>query len=97
MLSMLLNIGSLLLGLIGWAMPLAAMAGRKSPVHFCAASFGACCLSLLLQLVELRRRCVIGDLAAVEDTIGAITLAAVVLLIVAAALNALAFLLDRRR
>ena len=84
------------MGLMAWALPVAALAGRKKPAVFCAGSFGLCCLSLLFQLLELRRRCAVGDFSAVDDTIGAVLFAAEVLLAVAAALNTAAFLAGKR-
>lgn len=42
----LLNIGSLILGLAAWGMPVAALTARRNPAPFCAASCGLCCFSL---------------------------------------------------
>lgn len=73
--SSLLNLGSLLLGLIAWIVPVLAM---KHPVkdavkncfHFTIVSFSACVASLCLQLFEINHRVQIQDWSALMDTIG---------------------------
>lgn len=87
------HIFSLLLGLLAWGLGIrAAVRGRPG-----SGSFAACALSLLLQLVELRRLAQQGDTSAIYDTIGAVTLAAAVLLAVTAALNGIALLRRYRK
>ena len=89
-----LNIGSLILGIGAWVFagfaivaPMAS-ASRKHTV----VSFGSCVIALLLQLLEINRRVVLGDYAAIEDTIGAILLASIVLIAVTILLNLWALL-----
>lgn len=92
---MIANIVSLFLGLLAWGLGFAAVAKRGKPVLvFC--SLGACALSLVCQLVEVRRLAAIHDWSAVEDTIGAVTFAGIVLLAVTAALNLIALMLRHR-
>ena len=91
------NIGSLILGLLAWVLPVAAMGAKKRPMAFCAGSFALCGVSLLLQLVDMRHLCMIGDFSAIDDTIGAVVFAAEVLLTVTGILNAVALLVGRKR
>lgn len=90
----LLNIASLLLGLAAWALPIVALIGKKKPRT--ALSAACCSLSLLCQILYTQHLVNIRDWAAMEDTHGAVTFAAAVLVCVTAILNALSLLKDRR-
>lgn len=94
--SMFYNLGSILLGLIAWLLPLVYLAAGKRRGLFCGSSFALCALSLYLQLREVLHRAGIGDFSAIEDTIGAVVFAATVLLITTAVLNALTLLRKER-
>lgn len=84
-----LNIGSLILGGCAWlfaglaiAMPKPSASHKNTIV-----SFSACVISLVFQLLEINRRVLRGDYAAVEDTIRAILIASAVLVFVTIILN----------
>jgi len=93
--SSLLNLGSLLLGLIAWIVPVLAM---KHPVkdavkncfHFIIVSFSACVASLCLQLFEINHRVQIQDWSALMDTIGTLIWVAVILAVITLILNIMA-------
>jgi len=85
----LLNIASLFLGFAAWTLPVLVMI-RKKPVPGCGEiSFSLCSLSLLYQILYNHHLVTIRDWSAVEDTHGAVVLAAVVLTIVTGLLNVL--------
>jgi len=75
------NLGSLALGFTAWGLGLT----RKKYSQF--ASFACCCAALVLQFLEIKRRCALNDWSAVNDTIGGICFAAVVLVAVTLLLN----------
>lgn len=90
--SMMLNIGSLVLGLGSWVFavvaiitPRACESHKKTVV-----SFVLCVISLLCQLIEISNRAGIGDYAAIEDTMRAVLIAAVVMIIITVVLNVVA-------
>ena len=89
-----LNIGSLVLGICAWVFGALAIATSK-PItahrNTCA-SFSLCAISLVLQFLELNRRVILGDYAAIEDTIRAILIASVVLVSVTVILNFVAWM-----
>lgn len=91
---MLYNIGSLILGLAAWLIPLATIKIRSPWVPF--VSFGCCGVSLVLQFYEIGRRVNAGDFSGIEDTIGAVIFSGVVLLCVTFLLNLLALIRGRR-
>lgn len=87
------SLRSLVLGLLGWAIPIAAATkrlgahmGRRFPVWSMACCGGA----LYSELLSIRARCGLGDWPGVDDTIGAVCAAAGVLLAVTVGLNLLA-------
>lgn len=90
----LLNIASLLLGLGAWALPIAAILRRRRPR--CAGSFLLCALSLLCQILYTHHLVTIRDWSAIEDTHGAVTFAAVVLVGGSVLLNLLSLWKARR-
>lgn len=83
------NAASFVLGLGAWGLGIAALSGR-SPGRASAGSFGLCACALLLQLFEVGSRVTAGDFSAIEDTIGAVILAGVVLVAVTLILNGIA-------
>ena len=84
-----LNIGSLIFGVCAW---LFAGLAITTPKAFTShkntiVSFGLSAISLVLQLFEINRRVLLGDYAAIEDSIRAILIASVVLVSVTIILN----------
>jgi len=86
------HIASLVLGIGAWAFGVLAIKapGISKAYKRSGLSFSLCAVSVLLQLMEISRRVSIGDLSAVMDTIGAIVLAASLLIGVTVILNAVA-------
>ena len=87
-----LNIGSLISGTCAWLFAgLAILTPKASTSHRNTfASFSLCAISLMLQLFEINRRVLLGDYAAIEDTIRAVLIASVVLVFVTIILNLVA-------
>lgn len=90
------NIGSLILGLIAWIIPLLAIGKKYRFALCCIGSLSCCLVSLLLQLLEIKRRVDLGDWSALMDTINAVILAAVVMLVVTLISNAIALFSHRK-
>lgn len=76
------NFGSLMLGLVSWVFPFLAIRKKYRFGLCCLGSFGCCILSLLLQLFEMKNRVNLEDWSALMDTMHAVTLAAVVMIVV---------------
>lgn len=74
------NIGSLILGLVAWAIPLFAIGKKYRFALCCIGSLSCCVVSLLLQLLEVKRRVLLSDWSALMDTMNAVVLAAVVMI-----------------
>ncbi len=92
-----LNLGSLLLGFTAWGLPFAAIVNRSRFGFCCLGSFGCCILSLLFQLLEVRNRVNLEDWSALMDTIPAVVLAAVIMIVVMLICNIVALLCAARR
>ena len=91
------NLGSLILGLAAWGLPFLAI-GKKDRFGLCClGSFGCCILSLLLQLFEVKNRVNLEDWSALMDTVHAVTLAAVIMVVVMVVCNLFALLRSARR
>lgn len=96
----LLNIGSLLLGLIAWILPVINLTryDKNNPKNWAAfslASMSACAISLCFQLAYNYHLVKIEDWIALMDTAGAVVSAAAVLLIVTILLNAITIFVYR--
>ena len=97
--STMFSIGSLVLGFSAWILGILAITRLKAYFSYANTlfSFSLCAVSLLLQLFEVQNRVSIGDYAAIEDTIGAVNIAAVVLVFVTIGLNTVAFIKARKK
>lgn len=96
-LSVIYNIGSIILGIIAWASAGIAIAKSKRAQTLSAVSFVACIISLFLQFLEVSNRVNLGDYAAIEDTIRAVILAATLLIVVTIILNSVALLKNKSK
>ena len=72
-----LNIGSLVLGVGAWILGAFAIANSKtiSSYRNTILSFVFCGSALVMQMFEINRRVLLGDYAAIEDTIRAVLIA----------------------
>lgn len=95
--SAMLNVGSLIFGLAAWALPFLSLGKRDRFAFCCLGSFGCCILSLLLQLFEVKNRVNLEDWSALMDTMHAVVLAAVVMIVVMVVCNLIALLRTARR
>ncbi|MUV37877.1 Cytochrome-c oxidase [Lentibacillus sp. JNUCC-1] len=97
-----LNVGSLVLGLIAWTLPVVNLMQAKKPENkrwlvLLFISFSACAISLSFQIFYTNHLVKIEDLSALMDTIGAVAFASAVLLSVTILLNAVTLILYRQR
>ena len=98
----LLNLGSLVLGLIAWILPMVNLMRYKKQDHknwitFSMISISACAISLCFQILYNYHLVRIEDWSALMDTMWAVVLAASVLLIVTIILNAITLIIYRKR
>ena len=99
-----LNVGSLIFGLLAWLLPVAELwvipaivfiKGRRTSFAgggvLSILSFFACAVSLCMQTFYVKHLVAIEDWSALMDTIGAVRLASIVLLVVTILLNTAAY------
>lgn len=93
-----LNIASLVLGIGAWLSGVLAIkcTNVKHTQQSSAVSFSLCLISVILQFFEINRRVLLGDYAAIEDTIRAVILASVMLASVTVILNLMALIKSRQ-
>lgn len=87
------NVGSLVLGILAWVIPARIIFGGRRTNNVAKSiilSFSACAVSLSWQILEIHHRVTINDFGAIEDTIGGIASAAILLVSGTVALNLLA-------
>nr|WP_255726777.1 hypothetical protein [Sporosarcina sp. ACRSM] len=97
-----MNLGSLVLGLIAWLLPVVNLMHSKKHdnrnwVVLSMMSLIACAISLSFQIIYNNHLVNIEDWSALMDTSGAVTFAASTLLIVTIFLNAITLVVYRRR
>ncbi|MBS4210000.1 hypothetical protein [Bacillus sp. FJAT-50079] len=97
----LLNLGSLVLGLIAWTLPLVNLIhykknDNKNWAAFSIISISACAISLCFQIFYHYHLVKIEDWSALMDITGAVVFAATVLLIVTIILNSLNLIVYRK-
>ncbi|MDY0393965.1 hypothetical protein RWE15_05150 [Virgibacillus halophilus] len=95
-----LNIGSFVFGLIAWILPVGKLLrnnkqGNQKWFTFSVMSMSACAVSLCFQIIEIYYLVTIEDWSALSDTIGFVTFAATVLLIVTIILNTITLMVYR--
>jgi hypothetical protein len=96
-----LNIGSLVLGLVAWILPVVNLQQDKKQENMkrfvlSFVSISACAISICFQIFYNYHLVKIEDWPALMDTIGAVAFASAVLIIVTILLNALTFILHRK-
>lgn len=97
----LLNIGSLMLGLIAWILPATTLMGDKKKVErngllICFLSIGACAISISFQIFYSYYLVKIEDWSAIMDTAGGVVVATAVLLFVTIILNTANYIVYRK-
>lgn len=97
----LLNLGSFLLGLIAWILPVVSLTRYKKSSHnwitLAIISISACALALCLQIFYHYHLVRIKDWSALMDTMDAVAFVAGVLLLVTIILNTVTLVVYRRR
>jgi cytochrome c oxidase subunit 4 len=97
----LLNDGTVLLGLVAWLLPIISLAiadktKNKKWIVLSLASVSACAISLCMQLFYLDHKVRVKDWAALTDTSNYVAYASLVLLIVTIALNTITLVVYRK-
>jgi cytochrome c oxidase subunit 4 len=97
----LLNLGSLLLGLIAWIIPVVNLVKnnnteQKNRTIFSLSSMSACAISLCLQIFYQNHLVKIEDWSALMDTSNAVALVSSILLVGTIALNAITLFVYRK-
>ena len=85
-----LNIISLILGIGALVVAAVAIAKPAWSHKSTILSFAICAFSLVVELFEISRRVNLGDYAAIEDTIRAVIIASIVLVVITIILNNIA-------
>jgi hypothetical protein len=97
-----LNLGSLVLGLIAWILPIMNLIQHKKQNHknwavLAVISFSACAVSLCFQLMYSNHLVKIEDWSALMDTAGAVVFVSTVLVGITILLNGITLVVYRGR
>ncbi|MDU9694187.1 hypothetical protein O0Q50_23665 [Priestia aryabhattai] len=97
-----LNIGSLVFGLISWALPIVNLTINKKQIYlnwafFSFISISACAISICLQIFYQNYLVRIEDWPAIMDTMGSVAFISTALLIVTISLNVISFMVCRNK
>lgn len=95
-----LNVGSLVLGLIAWLLPVVNLVGyiigkQRNWAILSILSISACAISLCFQIFYNNHLVKIEDWSALMDTTGAVAILSAVLLVVTVILNAITLVVYR--
>ena len=98
----LLNLGSLVLGLVAWILPVVNLvsydkANHRNWVVFSVVSISACAISLCMQIFYQNYLVRIEDWSALMDTSNAVALVSAILLVVTIVLNAITLVIYQGR
>ena len=91
-----LNIISLVLGISAWGVAAITIAKPICSHKSTILSFALCAFSLVFQMFEISRRVRLGDYAAIEDTIRAVIIASIALVVVTIILNIVALVKSKK-
>ncbi|WNN78199.1 hypothetical protein RKS58_10255 [Lysinibacillus capsici] len=96
-----LNIGSLLLGLVAWILPVLSLIGNKKHEYsnwgiLAVLSISACAISISFQMFYHYHLVKIEDWTALMDTTRAVVIATAVLLVFTLLLNGLTFIVYQK-
>lgn len=94
-----LNIGSLISGASAWLFAILAITAPKALTAHrnTLTSFSLCTVSLVFQLLEIHRRVLLGDYAAIEDTIRGILIASISFVLITIILNFIAIVTAKNK
>lgn len=97
-----LNVGSLMLGLIAWILPVVSLmrykqGGHKNGAAFSVMSVSACAISLLFQIFYNLHVVMVEDWTALMDITGGVAFVSTILLVVTILLNAVTLIVYRDR
>lgn len=100
--TVLLNLGSLVLGILAWVLPIINLMRSRKHVHrnwvaLSIMSISASATSLYLQIIEINHRVKLADWSALMDTMGALAFVSAILLIVTIILNVMTLIVYRSR
>lgn len=90
--SMFFNMGSIILGTVAWLIPLFAISQFQKgyePKNYIIYSFTACCIALVFQLFEIRRYVIMQDISGIMDTVGAVSVVSIILVVITFLLNSI--------
>lgn len=98
----LLNLGSLIFGLIAWILPIVSLMKYNKVAHgrwivHSVASVCACAISLCMQILYTNHLVRIGDWSALLDTSRAVAFSAILLLVVTIILNVITMVVYYRK
>ncbi|MED1863714.1 hypothetical protein P4V41_09655 [Fictibacillus nanhaiensis] len=93
----LLNVGSLVLGLIAWILPVVNLLRKKNKnwMMLSTISISACAISLCFQIFYTYHKVLVEDWSALMDTMYATAFASVALLIITIVLNVISLVVYR--
>ena len=92
-----LNIISLIFGMGAWGMAVIAIAKPAYYNKSVILSFALCTFSLIFEFFQISRRVNLGDYAAIEDTIRAVIIASIVLMVLTIILNIVALVKSKKK
>jgi len=97
-----LNLGSLVLGLIAWILPVVNLLRYGKHDHrnwttLSITSISACAISLCFQIFEINHRVKVEDWSALMDTMNAVAFVSATLLVVTIILNVITLIVYRDR
>ena len=100
--TVLLNLGSLVLGILAWVLPIINLMRSRKHVHrnwvaLSIMSISASSTSLYLQILEINHRVKLAGWSALMDTMGALAFVSAILLIVTIILNVMTLIVYRSR
>lgn len=100
--SVVLNLGSIILGLLAWILPVVNLIrfeknSRRNWAALSMISLSACAISLSFQIFNINHLVKIEDWSALMDTTSAVALVSTVLLIVTILLNVITLIVYRAR